>query len=159
MSGTYPDDWKDISLRVKDDNLWLCERCKHGNDYMTGHVLTVHHLDGNKSNCERWNLAALCQRCHLSIQSRVHMGQGILFPDRVADWFVPHLKGYLEWLTTQEEVATSLEPSAPANTLLPEDSSPSPTKMDQRPSIETDKPSPADSSTLPNVAGRDSWPA
>ncbi|GAH88897.1 unnamed protein product, partial [marine sediment metagenome] len=28
-------------------------------------MLTVHHLDGNKANCEDWNLAALCQRCHL----------------------------------------------------------------------------------------------
>lgn len=35
-------------------------------------ILTVHHLDGDKLNCRWWNLAALCQRCHLSIQGRVN---------------------------------------------------------------------------------------
>lgn len=28
-------------------------------------VLTVHHLDGDPTNCDRDNLIALCQRCHL----------------------------------------------------------------------------------------------
>lgn len=159
MSGEYPSDWKDIAHRVKVDNLWRCERCNHENDYKTGHVLTVHHLDGNKSNCQRWNLAALCQRCHLSIQSRVHMDQGILFPDRVADWFVPHLKGYLEWLITQEEAATSSEPSVPAPALSLGGTSPSPTKTDQSPSMLSGCQSPTGSSTPTTVAGRDSWPA
>jgi len=75
---------------------WRCERCQHPNDLASGHVLTVHHLDGNKYNCADWNLAALCQRCHLTIQARVRMEQGsfgeIL---AVSAWFKPHLEGYL----------------------------------------------------------------
>ena len=43
----------------------VCEGCGIGNG--KGHVLTVHHLDMNPSNCEWWNLAALCQQCHLKI--------------------------------------------------------------------------------------------
>lgn len=35
-------------------------------------VLTVHHLDGNKANCEWWNLLPLCQRCHLTVQTRLN---------------------------------------------------------------------------------------
>jgi hypothetical protein len=59
-------------------------------------VLTVHHLDGNKSNCDDWNLAALCQRCHLRVQGRVRMDQ-LFFEDilDVSAWFKPHLAGFL----------------------------------------------------------------
>lgn len=92
----YPDNWPDIALSIKIANDWKCERCKHENDFPSGHVLTVHHLDGNKANCEDWNLAALCQRCHLRIQGRVKMEQGFfeaVMP--VSDWFKPHLAGYL----------------------------------------------------------------
>lgn len=95
----YPPDWDQIARRIKDRAKWQCERCKHPNDHKTGHVLTVHHLDGNKANCADWNLAALCQRCHLSIQGRVKMDQ-MFFPEilDVADWFKPHLKGYYDYL-------------------------------------------------------------
>ncbi len=34
-------------------------------------ILTVHHMDGDKANCEWWNLLALCQRCHLTIQGKL----------------------------------------------------------------------------------------
>lgn len=91
----YPDDWKEIAGRVKAAAGNRCERCKHINDLASGHVLTVHHLDGDKANCEDWNLAALCQRCHLAIQGRVKMDQGFfeaLLP--VSEWFRPHLDGY-----------------------------------------------------------------
>lgn len=59
-------------------------------------ILTVHHLDGNKANCEKWNLAALCQRCHLQIQGKVKMDQ-LFFAELldVSEWFKPHLEGYL----------------------------------------------------------------
>lgn len=36
-------------------------------------ILTVHHLDEDKGNCRWWNLAALCQRCHLRMQRAVVM--------------------------------------------------------------------------------------
>jgi 5-methylcytosine-specific restriction endonuclease McrA len=92
----YPPDWPAIAERIKAAAGYKCERCGHEHDYDSGHVLTVHHLDGNKFNCADWNLAALCQRCHLVIQGRVKMDQGFfehLLP--VSDWFKPHLEGYL----------------------------------------------------------------
>ncbi len=95
----YPDNWKGIALRIKDKALWHCERCGHEHDIATSHVLTVHHLDGDKSNCADWNLAALCQRCHLSIQGQVKMDQ-LFFLDvlPVSGWFKPHYEGYLKSL-------------------------------------------------------------
>ena len=68
----YPQDWDDISRRIKDAAGWKCERCKHDHDPQSGHILTTHHLDGNKANCEDWNLAALCQRCHLEYDREHH---------------------------------------------------------------------------------------
>jgi 5-methylcytosine-specific restriction endonuclease McrA len=74
MSG-YPPNWPEIAGRIKEAAGWKCERCGHPNEFESCHVLTVHHLDGDKQNCQDWNLAALCQRCHLSIQGRVKMDQ------------------------------------------------------------------------------------
>ncbi len=93
----YPDDWDEIACAIKSESNWHCERCGHAHDPLTGYCLTVHHLDGHKDNCARWNLAALCQRCHLKIQGRMRMDQ-LFFVEilDVSDWFKPHLKGYLE---------------------------------------------------------------
>lgn len=55
-------------------------------------ILTVHHLNGIKADCRWWNLAALCQRCHLTIQGRVRMEQ--LFPFEHSEWFKPYAAGY-----------------------------------------------------------------
>lgn len=71
----YPDNWDKIALAVKRAAGWRCEHCGHAHDIDTGHVLTVHHLDMDTSNCDPDNLVALCQRCHLSIQARYHLGQ------------------------------------------------------------------------------------
>ena len=97
MTNTYPEDWAEIANRIKCQANWKCERCKHPNEKSTGHVLTVHHMDGDKTNCSDWNLAALCQRCHLSIQGRVKMDQ-MFFTEilDVSEWFKPHLVGYLQ---------------------------------------------------------------
>ena len=105
-----PENWKEIAAAVKAKAGDKCERCKHDNDYETAHVLTVHHLDGNKSNCADWNLAALCQRCHLKIQGRVKMDQ-MFFMDilDVSEWFKPHLAGYLKSI---EERKLSCPPSS-----------------------------------------------
>jgi hypothetical protein len=54
--------------------------------------LTVHHLDINPANCEWWNIPALCQRCHLSIQSKVIMERLWMFEH--SDWFKPYAAGY-----------------------------------------------------------------
>ena len=64
----YPKNWKEIADRAKSRAGYRCERCGHSNQPSTGHTLTVHHLDSNKANCANYNLAVLCQRCHLRIQ-------------------------------------------------------------------------------------------
>jgi len=102
--GEYPDNWDEIATRIKDKAAWKCERCGHPHDPANAYTLTVHHLDGNKSNCEDWNLAALDQRCHLHIQAKVKMNQ-LFFPEilEVSDWFKPHLQGYLNSLNKVEK--------------------------------------------------------
>ena len=72
--GAYADNQKEIHQQLKNNWGWKCERCGHGHHPASGYVLTVHHLDGNKSNNDDWNLACLCQRCHLAIQGKVFMG-------------------------------------------------------------------------------------
>jgi hypothetical protein len=72
-------------------------------------ILTVHHLDGDKRNCRWWNLAALCQRCHLQIQGKVRMDRR--WPHEHSEWFKPYVAGYYahtyrgEDLSREEAVA------------------------------------------------------
>ena len=74
-------------------------------------ILTVHHLDGDKLNCRWWNLAALCQRFHLTIQGRVKMARPWLLEH--SEWFKPYVAGYYASLRgdelTREQVAERLE--------------------------------------------------
>jgi len=94
---TYPANWQEIARRIKDAAGWKCERCGAPHSVKLRRVLTVHHLDGNKANCEGYNLCALCQACHLRIQGRVKMDQMFMAEILdVSEWFKPHLKGYLE---------------------------------------------------------------
>ena len=90
----YPENWNSIAKQIKDRRGWQCERCKHEHKPKKGYCLTVHHLDGNKSNNQEWNLAVLCQRCHLYMQP-VIMDQMLFSFVEVSDWFKPHLDGYL----------------------------------------------------------------
>ena len=73
----YPADWKAISLRIRERAGDRCEFCGAVNREphpVTGSrvVLTVAHLDHTPSNCEDTNLAALCQRCHLTYDAKHH---------------------------------------------------------------------------------------
>ncbi len=96
--GKYPANWELIARTVKDEELWRCERCQHVHDTASGHMLTVHHLVYDKYLCERWNLAALCQKCHLKMQGRLNMSQMFMFDIiEPSEWFKKHLKGYLDW--------------------------------------------------------------
>jgi hypothetical protein len=72
IQGEYPPDWPQIADHVRELAGNKCIRCGHEHDAPNGYALTVHHFDGNKSNCEWWNLMALCQRCHLKVQGRVN---------------------------------------------------------------------------------------
>lgn len=74
-------------------------------------ILTVHHLDGNKSNCDWWNLLALCQRCHLTIQGKVNPMVPYFLGH--TDWFKPYVAGfyaktYLKLDLTRAEVEARL---------------------------------------------------
>lgn len=103
-TGEYPDNWKEIALAVKDAADWKCVRCGHRHEPETGYTLTVHHLDIDPSNCAWWNLAALCQRCHLHIQGKVVMEQPYLFGH--SEWFKPYVGGYYAkqsgWVATKD---------------------------------------------------------
>lgn len=90
--GPYPPNWKEIADAVKEAAGWRCVRCHHKHDPESGHTLTVHHLDMDPANCEWWNLPALCQRCHLHIQSKVVMHQPFVFEH--SRWFQPYAAGY-----------------------------------------------------------------
>lgn len=102
--GEYPENWKEISGAVKDEVGWRCERCQHVHDPASGYTLTVHHLVYDKNLCERWNLAALCQECHLKVQGRANMFQTFMFESIPPfDWFKPHLDGFLEWCERRKQ--------------------------------------------------------
>lgn len=92
FGGEYPDDWKALATEVKTEAGWICVRCNHAHDPKAGYTLTVHHLDGQKNNCRWWNLAALCQRCHLHIQAKVVMQRTYMFDH--SEWFKPYVAGY-----------------------------------------------------------------
>ena len=81
----YPDHWDAIALAAKCRARWRCEHCNHPHDPKSGHTLTVHHLDGDKSNCAPENLVALCQRCHLTLQALYRPGQTVM-PFAVTSW-------------------------------------------------------------------------
>jgi hypothetical protein len=108
----YPPNWPEIAQRVKEEAGWKCLRCGHPHDPENGYTLTVHHLNGDKSNCRWWNLVALCQRCHLQIQHKVVMEQGYLWEH--SEWFKPYAAGYYAWKLlgvelTREQVMARLD--------------------------------------------------
>lgn len=84
---------------------WLpCDsRCRAHPDDGRLRTLTVHHLDNNKRNLRWWNLAALCQVCHLSIQGRVAMDALYLHPH--SDWFLPYVAGYYAFRVLGEQLS------------------------------------------------------
>jgi hypothetical protein len=106
----YPANWRDIAHRIKTNANWKCERCNHDHDVESSHVLTVHHLDGDKANCEDWNLAALCQRCHLHIQAKVVFNQDYYFPH--TPWMRRHVAAYNKWAFLNGKPPLTLLPEA-----------------------------------------------
>jgi hypothetical protein len=94
----YPADWKEISKRIRFVRAAnRCEWCgaQNGQPHpvtASKVVLTVAHLDHDPTHNDDANLAALCQKCHLSYDSAHHrktaaetrrkaMGTGELFPE------------------------------------------------------------------------------
>lgn len=75
-------------------------------------ILTVHHLNGVKHDLRWWNLAALCQRCHLTIQAKVRMHRE--WNREHTEWFKPHAAGFyaaeiLGLTLTHEEVIAEMD--------------------------------------------------
>jgi hypothetical protein len=79
----YPKDWYAISMAARERAGWRCEgspafpdcRAANGEPHpVTGSkvVLTVGHMDHQPENCDRANLKAWCQRCHLKYDSAHH---------------------------------------------------------------------------------------
>lgn len=73
----YPQNWHEISKRIRDEAGQRCEFCGASNYQLhpdTGSrvVLTVAHLDHDTTNNTRANLRALCQRCHLTHDAPYH---------------------------------------------------------------------------------------
>ena len=98
-TGNYPDNWNEIAHAVKAAANWRCVRCGHIHDTEAGYMLTVHHIDLDPSNCEWWNLAALCQRCHLQIQHKVIIERPYMFEH--SEWFKPFVAGYYASINNQ----------------------------------------------------------
>lgn len=108
IRGTYPPHWPDLAEAVKEAAEWRCIRCGHFHDphgalpclpscrHSGGRgkrrALTVHHLDGDKGNSSWWNLLALCQACHLSVQARVIPERAWLLEH--SDWFRVYVAGF-----------------------------------------------------------------
>lgn len=78
-------------------------------------ILTVHHLDGVKQNLRWWNLAPLCQRCHLTIQGKVQMPR--VWPWEHSEWFKPYVAGFYAYSYLGKEL-TRAEAEARAEELL-----------------------------------------
>ena len=92
IRGQYPPDWDEIGDRVRAEAGGKCIRCGHTHDPANGFALTVHHFDGDKSNCEWWNLMSLCQRCHLRVQGRVN--PEISYFLEHSAWAKPYIAGF-----------------------------------------------------------------
>lgn len=106
--GDYPDDWSELATEVKAAAGWACVRCGHAHEPATGYTLTVHHLDIDPRNRRWWNLAALCQRCHLRIQGKVVMQRPWIWDH--SEWFRPYVAGYYAYhlgLDDSKEVVLS----------------------------------------------------
>lgn len=109
----YPPDWKAISQRVRGEAGWHCIRCDHPHDPAAGRTLTCHHLDMDPGNNVWWNLLALCQRCHLSVQARVDLARPWVMADH-SPWFRLYAGGWYAWryegrLITRTEAEADLE--------------------------------------------------
>ncbi len=129
IRGEYAVDWPEIADRTRAEAGGRCIRCGHPHDPQgivpcddgcdgrrhsrrPRRALTVHHLDGDKSNNRWWNLLALCQGCHLSVQARVLPERPWLW-DHTA-WFEVYAAGFFAsyyggFEVTRREAETRLD--------------------------------------------------
>jgi hypothetical protein len=112
MTDEYPEEWPAVAERVKAEHDWQCERCGHEHEPEPPWVLTVHHLDEDKSNLNDWNLAALCQRCHLQVQNKVDWYRDTLTGVHT-EWMAEHVRQYNEWAREHGEPELRLTDTRP----------------------------------------------
>ena len=68
----YPNNWKSLSLRVRENAKYICNEC--GKDCKNQkNDLHVHHIDGMKWNNVQNNLKVLCSACHSNQPGHKHM--------------------------------------------------------------------------------------
>ena len=58
----YPENWNQISTRIKELRGWRCEEC--GFTSPGSATIQVHHIDHDKADCSIANLQVLCLICH-----------------------------------------------------------------------------------------------
>lgn len=57
--------WLKEKIRIRDNR--TCQMCGKSQEE-EGRSLSVHHIDGNKDNCEEYNLIALCNTCNQKVE-------------------------------------------------------------------------------------------
>lgn len=62
---------------------------------------TVHHFDADKSNDRWWNRLALCNSCHLKIQSSVIAERSWILEH--SEWAKPYIGGFYAWWFAKQE--------------------------------------------------------
>jgi len=88
--GRYADNGKEVRRAAREAAGNKCIRCSSPS--VKGRILTVHHFDGDKSNDHWWNLMALCQVCHLQVQSKVDPQVPWFFEH--SEWAKPYVAGF-----------------------------------------------------------------
>jgi len=77
IKSDYPLNWKQLRGKVLERADNKCELCGKENyslsDRGTKVILTVHHIDGQKSRKNLINLIALCNKCHLRLDLEKHV--------------------------------------------------------------------------------------
>ena len=114
-TGDYPAEWPAFAKHLKDAAGWRCVRCGHHHEPETGYTLTVHHATMAKDEPfdHWWAFWVLCQRCHLSIQSRVVLERPWVMLEH-SEWAKPFIAGfyahkYLGVNLSREEVGVRLD--------------------------------------------------
>lgn len=74
----YARNWKEIAKQtiLNAENRWELCRAENGKrHWLAGSkvVVTVDHVDGDKRINSKYNLIALCQRCHLRLDLELHI--------------------------------------------------------------------------------------
>lgn len=104
----YPPNWKEISEYVRFERAEnKCEVCGAENykpHPETGSkvILTVAHLDHTPENCDLDNLKAMCQKCHLTYDSNIHLVNRMRCQD-TPDMFSGKMGSPHEWEGKDEE--------------------------------------------------------